>query len=167
MRQLVALLADTDQWVTRITEEAEASPLAGTPLAGDDKAAGKFPVSGSAWTHLTVAVDHLSTLRAATVGCGQRETLTVHLHLAGQFTLMRAMIENASAVLWLLSSPLRTDRVLRRLQLAAGDIRNNEPVRDLIKSPGTKTKWSSALIRRGSRGDHRRRVQFVGGDAGE
>jgi hypothetical protein len=81
-----------------------------------------------------VAVDHLSTLRAANVGCGQHETLTLHLHLAGQFTLMRAMIENASAVLWLLNPPLRTDRVLRRLQLAAGDIRNNEAVRDLINS---------------------------------
>src|SRR2546430_16947249 len=55
------------QWVTRISEVASVTPLAGSPLAGDDKAAGKFPVSGSTWTHLTVAAKRRARRCAASV----------------------------------------------------------------------------------------------------
>jgi hypothetical protein len=50
------------------------------------------------------------------------------------------MIENASAVLWLLEPASRTERVLRRLQFAAGDIRNNEALKLILRQPGRKTK---------------------------
>lgn len=140
-RQLLSLFADTDALVQRISgvevERIEAQP--GSPLTGDDRRAGMFGVSGAAWNHLVVAVDHLSTLRAATVGRGQHG-VALHLHLYGQFTLLRAMIENASAVLWLLGPASRAERVLRRLQFAAGDIRNNEALKLILRQPGRRTK---------------------------
>jgi hypothetical protein len=138
----MALLSDVPQWVRRVSEAepAQIEPRSGSSLLCDDRWSGKFSVSGAAWNHITVAVDHLSTLRAATVGCGEHETLTFSLHISGQFTLLRAVIENAAAALWLLAPIPRGDRVLRRLQLAANDIRSNEAVRALTNSPGRKTK---------------------------
>jgi hypothetical protein len=139
LQQLAALLSDTDEWVSRVSHKSDVEPAEGSPLAGDDRHCGKFKMSASAWTHLTVAIDHLDTLRSATLGCDQHERMNLNLQLYGQFTLMRAIIENAASVLWMLTPKLRNDRILRRLRAASGDIRMNEAVRNLTSSPGTKT----------------------------
>jgi hypothetical protein len=111
---------------------------AGCP--GSGRRDGKSPASAAAWQHLTVAGDHFSTLRAATVGCDHAAGQALDLHLNGQFTLLRAVIENASAALWLIEPAAHTERVLRRRQLAVGDIRNHEAVRAVLQQPGTTTR---------------------------
>lgn len=139
LRQLAALLNDTDTWVDRVSDKGGVEPADGSSLVGDDRHCGKFRMSGSAWTHLTVAIDHLDTLRSATLGCDRHDRIDLNLQLYGQFTLMRAVIENAASVLWMLTPNLRDDRILRRLRAASGDIRMNEAVRNLTRSPGKKT----------------------------
>jgi hypothetical protein len=140
LQQLLRLFADTDMLVRRINGGAgRIEPEDGSPLAGDDRRASKFGMSGAAWNHFTVAVDHLSTLRSATVH-GRGADVSLNLQLNGQFTLLRAVIENASAVLWLLGPAARSERILRRLQFAAGDIRNNEAIKVRAQQPGGKTK---------------------------
>ncbi|MEU8001523.1 hypothetical protein AB0B66_10220 [Catellatospora sp. NPDC049111] len=140
--QLLALFNVVPHWVWRVSgeEPSESEPKSGSSLADDDQLTGKYPVSGGAWHHITVAVDHFNTLRAATVGRGDHENLTLLPFLSGQYTLLRAVIENACTALWLLESPSQSDRVLRRLELAANDIRNDELYRALINRPGRKTK---------------------------
>lgn len=67
------------------------------------------------------AVDHLHCLRALIAD-------TRLLNMYAPYTLVRAALENASAAVWLLSPARRTERITRRLRLAALDLRSAEKV---------------------------------------
>lgn len=113
-------------WEEQTSTGEVCSPLPGSALAGDDRRLRRYLPSDASWRHLGVAVDNFVTLRSATSVDG---VLTFRLY--GQFPLVRAMIENASTALWLLSPHGRGERLLRRLQLEDDDIRKEESMRQL------------------------------------
>ena len=46
------------------------------------------------------------------------------------FSLVRAVLENSCAAVWMLQPPRRTERITRRLQFAVTDIRNGEEAKE-------------------------------------
>jgi hypothetical protein len=56
------------------------------------------------------------------------------------YTLIRAALENASMAVWLLDPESRAERISRRLQAAAGDIRYGEDARAITGGKGPKTR---------------------------
>jgi hypothetical protein len=63
------------------------------------------------------AMDHLHCLRAL-IADGQL------LNMYTPYPLVRAALENASTAVWLLAPASRTERIIRRLRLAALDLRS-------------------------------------------
>jgi hypothetical protein len=52
---------------------------------------------------------------------------------------LRAAIENSAMAVWLLTPDKSTERITRRLQQAAGDIRASEDVKELIQQTGPRS----------------------------
>jgi hypothetical protein len=107
-------------------------PAPRSSLRGDDDRAHPYQLSHAVWHSLSNAVDHLSCLRAL---LGDAKII----HMYAPFTLVRAVLENACAAVWLLQPPQRKDRLTRRLRLAIADIRNGEQARQLIGQAGPRT----------------------------
>jgi hypothetical protein len=55
------------------------------------------------------------------------------------YSLVRSALENASAAVWMLHPRRRADRLTRRLQFAAADIRNGEEAKRLTGQQGPRT----------------------------
>lgn len=91
---------------------------AGSAMTGDDKKAEPFYVSHDAARLIGVGYQHLHAL-----GCLIRSGA---LHPGAPFTLARAAIETGAMAYWLLSPPQRSERVLRRLQLARQDVMDGD-----------------------------------------
>src|SRR5205823_6269469 len=75
------------------------------------------------------AVDHLHCLHALIADAQL-------LNMYAPYTLVRAALENASAAVWLLAPASRTERITRRLRLAALDLRSADKVATAM---GTRT----------------------------
>ena len=56
------------------------------------------------------------------------------------FSLVRAVLENACAAVWMLQPPQRAERLARRLRFAVTDIRNGEEVKEITGLPGPRPK---------------------------
>lgn len=56
------------------------------------------------------------------------------------FSLVRAVLENACAAVWMLQPPQRAERLARRLRFAVTDIRNGEEVKEITGQPGPRPK---------------------------
>lgn len=133
LAQLLEVLAQSESWAARIDSAAEPSrPAPGSPLRGDDDRAHPYELSHAAWHSLSHAVDHLGCLRAL-VGDARA------VHMFAPYSLVRAALENASAAVWMLQPPRRTDRLARRLRFAVTDIRNGEQVKQLTGQPGPRS----------------------------
>lgn len=108
MDLLVKALQRLEQW-----EEAVSSlgVMDRTSLAGDDRATPYENISSQVRSYLSVAIDHLRTLREVAL---EGQSLPA---MAG-FTLIRAAVEAIGTSLWLLGPGSRDVRVLHSLQLA-------------------------------------------------
>jgi hypothetical protein len=98
-------------------------------MRGDDGRLHPYERSHAAWHSLGRAVDHLTCLRAVLGGA------RVVPMYAG-FSLVRAVLENACAAVWMLQPPQRPERLTRRLRFAVTDIRNGEEAKEVIGQPG-------------------------------
>jgi hypothetical protein len=124
------LLGRIDLWVQRMDPASgHPGPKAGSALEDDDQRVHPYEISHAAWHALSHAVDHLHMLRVAL-----RDGKTINMY--APFTLLRAATENAAAAVWLLAPDNQTERILRRLRFAAGDIRQGEKVKTLLGSSG-------------------------------
>jgi hypothetical protein len=126
--QLVASLAVVDDWLGRTSADdggVRPQVAAGSPLAGDDRRTAPYHVSWGAWHSLSHAVDHLHCLRSVI-----RDASILHIY--APYTLVRAALENAAAAVWVLHPASRDERVMRRLRLAASDLRNGSAVAEVV-----------------------------------
>lgn len=95
-------------------------------LAGDDKKADPYLVSGRAWNHIGVAIDHLQCFRDGFVSSRDAKKISTTLHTHAQFSLLRGVLENGASATWLLEPITRCERVARRLQLELAEVTNRE-----------------------------------------
>jgi hypothetical protein len=131
---LLRVLAPVVDWAARLDgEPTQRRPERGSPMQADDERLNLYQISFATWHSLSHAVDHLNCLRAL-----------VHdarvLHMYAPYTLVRGALENACASVWMLQSPDRTERVLRRLRIAVNDISHGEEARALTGQIGPRTK---------------------------
>lgn len=94
--------------VGRLTPRVEP----GSSLAGDDRKTNPHHLSHAVTQLSSVALDHLHALRTLILDAGA-------LHNSAPFTLARSATEAGATALWMLTPRTRTERVRRRLQLAA------------------------------------------------
>jgi len=93
-------------------EEARLNdPLPGSPLAVDDSKTSFDPISFQAHFYLTVAQDHLSTIREFLEEVGRIPPTSL-------YSITRSAIESAAYGIWLLSGGTRAKRVKRSLLLS-------------------------------------------------
>jgi hypothetical protein len=148
LAQLLDVLAQSDSWAARIHPSVPPSrPAPRSPLRGDDDRAHPYELSHAAWHSLSHAVDHLGCLCALV-----QDARTVHMF--APYTLVRAVLENACAAVWMLQSSRRSDRLARRLQFAVTDIRNGEQVKQLIGQLGPRSeqdRWTRSVRSRAAR----------------
>lgn len=131
--ELVRGLAAVDSWVNRIDPGANRqSAVPGSPLRADDDRTHPYELSHGAWHSLSHAVDHLHCLRSLV-----RDARVIHMY--APYSLIRAALENACAAVWMLSPSNRSERVTRRLRLAAVDIRNGEQAKELMGTVGPRS----------------------------
>jgi hypothetical protein len=89
---------------------------------------------------LVVAVDHARCLRRAVDGCADCAPNEVTLLLNSYYSLLRGAMENAARVVWLLAPEQRSERVLRRLRLQAGNVIQSDAVCEAGGFPRNKSK---------------------------
>lgn len=131
--ELLRLLGAVDGWLTRIDPGSQRPyPAPGSPLRADDERTHPYETSHGAWHALSHAVDHLHCLRSVL-----RDARMIHMY--APYSLVRAALENASAAVWMLHPASRTERVIRRLRLAAVDIRNGEQAKVLVGTVGPRS----------------------------
>ena len=141
LHELIKLLDHVRAWHQRTGVDPDASVVdPGSSLAGDDRHSDPYHVSHAVWHALVIAVDHLVCLHDAVVACRDHEPPTVRLHTYAPFTMLRASLENASTAVWLLAPNQRNERILRRLQLAAANVRHSDDTATLIGSPLPRTR---------------------------
>lgn len=87
----------------------------GSPLAECDALCQPHLMSNEAHLALSVAIDNLHCARSLIV-VGEGTDRTVMMRTYGPFSLLRAALENACRVSWLLSPADPTERIRRRLQ---------------------------------------------------
>ena len=114
-----------------------ANPLAGSDLFLDDSLTDPFGVSHMAATNWGAGVEHLHAVRAMVLDAGL-------LTPTAPFTLVRAAIESAAVVVWLLRPDDRTERMTRALGMWFTDYedrRKAEPVGN--RKPATE--WQARI----------------------
>ncbi|SIN44971.1 hypothetical protein [Micromonospora cremea] len=108
-------------------------PQERSALSRDDKETHPHGMSHAAWHSLSHAVDHLNCLRTLL-----KDAQMMHMYVP--YSIARAALENACAAVWLLAPDDRTERILRRLRLAALDIRGGGAARRLLTDePGPRS----------------------------
>lgn len=126
LEELNRVFIKVDKWRER-TQTPFPEPEPGSILAGDDATLDPYQLSHAAWVALGTAVDHVHALRsliAANI-----------LHTFAPFTLLRAALENAATVVWLLAPSAHDQRVLRRLRLKWADVCDHMRARELMGHP--------------------------------
>jgi hypothetical protein len=115
VQKLLHGLEQVDGWRARINPDGPRSaPPDGSPLKADNNRTAPYQLGHAAWHAISHAVDHLHCLHALI-------TDAQLLNMYAPYTLVRAALENASAAVWLLAPASRSDRITRRLRLAALD----------------------------------------------
>lgn len=109
--------------------------IPGSDLSGDDRATNPYQVSQAACNFMLAAVSHLQGLRDILGVPKDPADFEMLLHTHAEFTLARGAFENASAVVWLLESNDRQERVLRRLRQVWAEMKDLDKVRELADQP--------------------------------
>ena len=90
----------------------------GSSLLGDDRASNPYQISHVVRSQLGVGLDHLlATVHLLDAGV---------LHPMAPFTLIRSALETTATGLWVLEPAARSERITRRMQLAAIDINDGD-----------------------------------------
>jgi hypothetical protein len=133
LADLLRLLNQVDTWSARTSAQARhLETPASSAMGGDDMRLKPYHISHASWASLSHAGDHLLALRAL---------LSIGLvPMFAPYTLIRGALENASMAVWLLAPSRRAERITRRLQVAADDIRNGERARTITGDKGPKTR---------------------------
>ncbi|MBG0831618.1 hypothetical protein HS041_28205 [Planomonospora sp. ID67723] len=139
-RRLLKLLKEVPHW----EELVDATPhlwhvQPGSDLAGDDAKTAPYQSSSLARHALAVAVDHLGCLRASLLREANPSEAVVYLHLFAQFTLVRAVIENAACAVWLLGPDDPLTRISRRLALQVKQVKNTDNLYTVLGHQHDKT----------------------------
>ncbi|MBQ0894649.1 hypothetical protein KBX37_16345 [Micromonospora sp. U56] len=123
-----------EPWLQRMDPDGPYErPQERSALSRDDKETHPHRMSHAAWHSLSHAVDHLNCLRTLLKDAQM-------MHMYAPYSIARAALENACAAVWLLAPDDRAERILRRLRLAALDIRGGEAARRLLTDePGRRT----------------------------
>ena len=133
LADLLRLLNQVDTWSARTDAQGRHPETpASSAMGGDDKRLKPYHISHASWASLSHAGDHLLALRALLA--------TGLIPMFAPYTLIRAALENASMAVWLLAPAGRAERITRRLQVAADDIRNGERARAITGDKGPKTR---------------------------
>jgi len=120
LAELLRVLAESGPWTERASSGAGGlKPAPRSPMRGDDDRLHPYEMSHAAWHSLGHAVDHLTCMRALLAGARL-------VPMYSPFSLVRAVLENACAAVWMLQPPQRPERLARRLRFAVTDIRNGE-----------------------------------------
>jgi hypothetical protein len=133
LRELLRVLGESEPWARRASSPAGLVPALRSAMRGDDDRLHPYEMSHAAWHSLVHAVDHLTCLQALLGRAGV-------VPLYAPFSLVRAVVENACAAVWMLQPPQRPERLGRRLRFAVTDIRNGEEVKEIIRQPGPRPK---------------------------
>lgn len=125
-------MSDADAWkkwheigpllerlIQRIGTGGEFPVLAGSSLAGDDRAASPYQVSHVIGLCLTAGVDHLHAAKVLVVD-------NQVIHIAAPASLARGALETLAAAYWVLAPTQRNDRVERALRWHAKNMRDAE-----------------------------------------
>ncbi|MEV0453901.1 hypothetical protein [Catellatospora methionotrophica] len=119
-----------EPWLKRMDPESgRMQPGARSPLLGDDNRLHPYETSHATWHSLSHAVDHLHLLQTVL-----RDARVIHMY--APYSLIRGALENAAAAVWMLEPSARSGRLVRRMRLAAADIRNGEKAKELIGHTG-------------------------------
>lgn len=94
----------------------------GSSLAGDDRVADPYQVSHAVRAALGSSIDHM---HAVVNLLGEAKAL----HPMAPFTMLRSALESSATALWLLQPSNRSERLTRRLRLAAADTRDADQAR--------------------------------------
>jgi len=134
LAELLRVLGESDPWIKRVSSAVgEPGPAARSPMREDDDRLKPYHLSHAAWHSLTHAADHLVCLQAL---LGSARLVPMY----APFSLVRAVLENSCAAVWMLQPPRRTERITRRLQFAVTDIRNGEEAKEIVQQPGPRTR---------------------------
>ena len=134
LAELLRVLGESDPWIKRVSSAVgELGPAARSPMGEDDDRLQPYQLSHAAWHSLAHAVDHLVCLQALLGGARL-------VPMYAPFSLVRAVLENSCAAVWMLQPPRRAERITRRLQFAVTDIRNGEEAKEIVQQPGPRTK---------------------------
>jgi hypothetical protein len=139
LHQLMREFEPVPGWVERIGN-GTLSASAGSPLVGDDRRSAPFHVSHAVAASLGVAVDHAHCLLRSIEGCTECNPHQVTLLMNSYYSLLRAAMENAARVVWMLAPDQRPERVLRRLRLQAGNVIMSDEVCEVGGFPPNKPK---------------------------
>lgn len=130
LAELLHVLGQSAPWAERAgSPDGHLEPEPGSPMRADDDRAHPYEVSHAVRHCLGHAVDHLSCLRAL---LGDARVVPMY----APFSLVRAVLENACAAVWMLQPPNRAERLTRRLRFAVTDIRNGEEVKQITGQEG-------------------------------
>ena len=121
----LALFDDVTRWSQRRTDVAAWAVEPGSALLGDDRWADSYRVSHGAQHRLHSAIDNLYAVKLLLVDASSLPTFAA-------FTLIRAGMENAALVSWLLQPATRPERVRRRLQLAVSNAKHGDSAIALV-----------------------------------
>jgi hypothetical protein len=131
--EMLRTLGGLDAWLARIDPGApRPQPSPGSSLRADDERVHPYELSHASWNSLVHAVDHLSCLRTLL-----RDAQVIRMY--APYSLVRSALENGCAAVWMLQPASRTDRLCRRLQLAASDVSNNEQAKKLTGAAGPRS----------------------------
>lgn len=140
LRQFGEALDEVTQWELHVIGDPAGHKVADdSELAKDDLLAHPYSVSPAPWSAISAAVSHLGVLRDSLFVHQGPENVVARIHTHGQFTLVRAALENSSLALWHLRSDSSVERITRRLQEDWEEVRQLEAVRELIGSPASRT----------------------------
>jgi hypothetical protein len=102
-----------DPWLQRTDPTgADPEPEPGSSLQGDNRRTDPHQLSHAAWHALMSSVHHLDAFRRLVRDSNQ-------IPLFAPFSLLRSSLEAGSTAVWLLQPSKRSERVRRRLKLAA------------------------------------------------
>jgi hypothetical protein len=128
----VAAFGNLTDLIERVTTaHAAINVHSGSALAGDDEWTKPYHLSHVAWHALSNAVDHLHMLHTSIAVAGT-------LHRSAPFTLIRVGVENAATAIWLTQPAQRSDRVLRRLQLHAANVKASDKALQKLGRPSSR-----------------------------
>src|SRR5688572_8074481 len=102
--------------------------LAGSSLAGDDRATDPYQTSHVMRWCITAAADHLHAVKTLVVDAHV-------LHVAAPASLARVALENAATAVWVLGPTSREERVIRTLRWYARNFRDADTAVSGLNQP--------------------------------